>query len=86
MDHPRPAITRSAIISIASSSESSSQRVPYGGRYLTLYSRRGPSCRPFEAAPFGHSRPREIGLAGSPSIWITSPSFTYTSCAQPTAQ
>src|SRR5436853_81493 len=32
---------RSAIISIASSRESSSQRVPYGRRYLTLYSRSG---------------------------------------------
>ena len=28
------------------------------------------------AAPFGQSRPREIGLSGSPSIWVTSPSVT----------
>ena len=38
------------------------------------------------ALPFGHSRPREIGLAGSPSIWVDLPSLTNTFCAQPTAQ
>src|SRR5690349_14742192 len=40
----------------------------------------------FDAAPLGHSRPRELGLACSPSTWITLPSFTYASWAQPTAQ
>jgi pimeloyl-ACP methyl ester carboxylesterase len=38
------------------------------------------------AGPFGHSRPREIGLSGLPSIWMTRSSFTKTRCAQPTAQ
>ena len=38
------------------------------------------------ALPFGHSRPREIGLAGLPSIWVTLPSLTNTFWAQPTAQ
>ena len=38
------------------------------------------------ALPLGHSRPREIGLAGSPSIWTTFSSLTNTFCAQPTAQ
>jgi hypothetical protein len=31
-----------------------------------------------DAAPFGQSLPREIGLSGSPSIWVTSSSFTKT--------
>ena len=34
----------------------------------------------------GHSRPREMGLAGSPSTWVTRPSLTYTFWPQPTAQ
>ena len=29
-----------------------------------------------EAEPFGHNRPREIGLSGSPSIWMTFSSLT----------
>ena len=32
------------------------------------------SC--LDAAPLGHSRPREIGLSGSPSIWMTRSSLT----------
>jgi len=38
------------------------------------------------ADPFGHSRPRLTGESGSPSIWMTLPSLTYTFCPQPTAQ
>ena len=38
------------------------------------------------AEPLGQSRPREIGLSGSPSIWTTLPSLTNTRCPQPTAQ
>ena len=38
------------------------------------------------ALPLGHSRPREIGLAGLPSIWVIFSSLTKTFCAQPTAQ
>ncbi len=34
----------------------------------------------------GHSRPREIGESGSPSIWVTFSSWTYTFWPQPTAQ
>jgi hypothetical protein len=33
-----------------------------------LYSRSGLVMYPRLAAPFGHRRPREIGLSGSPSI------------------
>ena len=42
------------------------------------------SCR--LAEPLGHSRPREMGESGSPSIWVTRPSSTYTFWPQPTAQ
>ena len=38
------------------------------------------------ADPFGHSRPREMGESGSPSIWVTLPSWTKTRWPQPTAQ
>ena len=38
------------------------------------------------AEPLGQSRPREIGLSGSPSIWMTLPSLTKTRWPQPTAQ
>lgn len=34
----------------------------------------------------GQSRPREIGESGSPSIWVTRSSCTYTFWPQPTAQ
>lgn len=34
----------------------------------------------------GHSRPRLMGESGSPSIWTTRSSRTYTFWAQPTAQ
>ena len=50
--------TRSAIISIACSSGSSSHAVPYGRRYLTFDSRSGLLTYPSEADPFGHRRPR----------------------------
>ena len=69
-------MTRSAIISIASSRPSSSHVFPNGRRYLTLYWRDGLVTSDFDAEPFGQSRPREIGLAGSPSIWVTSPFST----------
>jgi hypothetical protein len=38
------------------------------------------------AAPFGHRRPREIGLSTSPSICTMRSSWTYTRCPHPTAQ
>ena len=38
------------------------------------------------AEPLGQSRPREIGESGSPSIWTTFSSLTYTRWPQPTAQ
>ena len=38
------------------------------------------------ALPLGHSRPRLTGESGLPSIWTIFSSFTYTFCAQPTAQ
>ena len=47
-----------------------------GGRYFTLVSRSGEVCMFFVAAPFGQRRPREIGLAGSPSTCVTSPFST----------
>ena len=82
----RVSITRSAIISMARSSDSSSQWVPWGRRYFTRYSRSGPVTSCLLADPFGHRRPREIGLSGSPSIWTTCSSFTKTRCPHPTAQ
>jgi hypothetical protein len=74
----RDRMMRSAIMSVARSSESFSHLVPPGGRYLTLVSRIGELTSFSEAAPFGHSRPREIGESGSPSIWTTFSSLTYT--------
>src|SRR2546423_7080007 len=73
-------------MSVAVSRSSSSQSVARGLRYLTLYSRLGLFTYCSEAAPFGHRRPREIGLSGSPSICTTRSSFTYTFWPQPTAQ
>ena len=56
------------------SSGSSSHSVPNGRRYLTWYSRRGAGDQAARwPTPFGQSRPREIGLSGSPSIWVISP-------------
>ena len=72
--------------SIASSRSSSSHSVANGGRYLIFVRRCGPVTRLRLAAPLGHSRPREIGLSGSPSIWMISPSRTNTRWPQPTAQ
>ncbi len=66
---------RSAIISIASSRSSSCHSVPCGGRYLTLWLRSSLLTSCSEAAPFGQSLPRETGLSGSPSIWVTLPSL-----------
>src|SRR4051812_40076005 len=83
---PRALSTRSAIMSVAVSRSSSSHSVALGRRYLTLYSRRGLFTYCSEADPLGHRRPREIGLSGSPSIWTTFSSLTYTFCPQPTAQ
>ena len=67
---------RSAIMSVACSSDSSSQSAAPGRRYLTLCSRIGELTRPSEAEPLGHRRPREIGESGSPSIWMTFSSLT----------
>ena len=72
----RVAITRSAIMSIAVSRSSDSQAVEPGARYFTRSSRSGFVTRLLLAEPFGQSRPREIGLSGSPSIWVTAPSLT----------
>ena len=63
-------------MSIAWSSASSSHSVPYGRRYCTWSRARGLVTRLREAEPFGQSRPREIGLSGSPSIWVTRSSLT----------
>jgi hypothetical protein len=82
----RAAITRSAIMSIAVSRSRSSQSVPNGRRYRTWYCRAPPMVSCELADPFGHSRPRLTGVSGSPSIWTTLPSLTYTFCPQPTAQ
>src|SRR6185437_6790973 len=82
----RAARTRSAIMSIAVSRSRSSNSVPNGRRYLTLYTREPPvvSCR--LAEPLGQRRPRLTGESGSPSIWTTLASFTNTFWPQPTAQ
>ena len=63
-------------MSIAVSRSSDSHLVPNGLRYLTRYSRTGELTYASVAAPFGHSRPRDIGLSGSPSIWTTFSSLT----------
>ena len=63
-------------MSIAVSRSSSSHSVPCAGRYLTLYSRAGCSCSARDDEPLGHSRPREMGESGSPSIWMTFSSLT----------
>ena len=74
-------------MSIAVSRSSSSHSVPYGRAVAApCCCRRSLVTRLLLAEPFGHSRPREIGLSGSPSIWVTSPSLTKTRCPQPTAQ
>ena len=79
--------TRSAIMSIAVSRSRSSHSVPYGRAVadLRLPQRAGHQVACWRE-PLGHSRPREIGLSGSPSIWMTFPSLTKTRCPQPTAQ
>jgi heme/copper-type cytochrome/quinol oxidase subunit 2 len=64
----------------------SSHRDPCGRRYLTRRSRCGPVTRLLDAEPFGQSRPREMGLSGSPSICTTRFPLLYTSWPQPTAQ
>jgi hypothetical protein len=43
---------------------------------LTFVSRSGELTSFSDAAPFGHSRPRDTGESGSPSIWTTFSSFT----------
>src|SRR5258708_2016615 len=73
-------------MSIAWSRGISRQLRLWGARYFTAYSRSGPLTSSREEAPFGQSRPREIGLSGSPSIWVTTSSWTKTRCPQPTAQ
>src|SRR5215831_4938106 len=79
-------MTRSAIMSMARSRESSSHSVPHGRRYLIVYSRAGPVVSCMLAAPLGHNLPRLIGESGSPSIWVTRSSCTYTFWPHPTAQ
>src|SRR5580693_5598364 len=73
-------------MSIAVSRSRSSNSVPNGRRYFTLYSREPPVVSWRLAEPFGHSRPRLTGESGSPSIWVTFPPETYTFWPQPTAQ
>src|SRR3954466_7667888 len=82
----RVSSTRSAIMSIAVSRSRSSHSVAPGRRWRTVLRRPGLVTRLLDAEPFGHSRPREMGLSGSPSIWTTLSSLTYTFCPQPTAQ
>src|SRR3954468_22368870 len=82
----RDSRTRSAIIFIAVSRSRSSHSVPFGRRYRTFVTRVGLVTRDLLALPLGHRRPRLIGELGSPSIWTIFSSFTYTFCAQPTAQ
>src|SRR3954470_4334175 len=82
----RASSTRSAIISIAVSRSRSSHSVPYGRRYRIFVTRVGLVTSDLLALPLGQSRPRLIGESGSPSIWTTFSSFTYTFCPQPTAQ
>ena len=79
-------MTRSAIMSMARSRGRSSHAVAWGGRYFTFVSRDGPVTRLLVAEPLGHRRPREMGLSGSPSIWVMRPSLTNTCWPQPTAQ
>src|SRR5215213_2280815 len=82
----RASSTRSAIISIAVSRSRSSHSVPYGRRYRIFVSRVGLVTSDLLALPLGQSLPRLTGESGLPSIWTTFSSFTYTFCAQPTAQ
>src|SRR3954471_23955979 len=88
---------RSAIMSMAVSSSSSSHSVPPGRRYFTFVSRPGCWMSWREAEPFGHSVPWLIGERGLPSMSTSSllpraepssplRSRVYTSCPQPTAQ
>src|SRR5438094_43681 len=73
-------------MSMAWTRPSRSHSVPNGLRYSTSYRRPGPVVSWRLAEPFGHSRPRLTGEAGSPSIWVTRPPATYTFWPQPTAQ
>src|SRR3954453_19202902 len=82
----RASRTGSAIMSIAVSRSRSSHSVPYGRRYLTVVTRLGLVTSCLLALPLGHSRPRLIGEAGSPSICTTCSSLTKTRSPQPTAQ
>jgi len=68
--------TRSAIMAVACSRLMYSHSVAPGRRYLTRVSRIGELTSLSDAAPLGHRRPREIGEAGSPSIWTTFSSLT----------
>ena len=71
---------------MACSSGISSHCVPWGLRYRMLCTRCDPVTSWKVAAPLGHSRPREMGESGSPSMSVILPSFTYTFWPQPTAQ
>src|SRR5690349_7629885 len=73
-------------MSIASSSAIGFHSVPPRGRYSTCSGRYEPVTSWNVADPFGHSRPREMGEAGSPSMFVMRPSRTDTSCPHPTAQ
>src|SRR6266404_5616258 len=78
--------TRSAIMSMAVSSSSSSHLVEYGLRYLMRVSRLAWVSSSKLSEPLGQSRPRDIKDAGSPSIEINFPFLWYTSWPHPTAQ
>ena len=82
----RVSTTRSATMSMAVSRSRGSQSVPYGRRYSTWWRRAEPVVSWRVADPLGHSRPRLTGESGSPSIWTTRSSLTYTCWPQPTAQ
>ena len=83
---PRVSRTRSAIMSMAGLEV---ERLPLGAVRAPVEHR---VCRPglltscSLADPLGHSRPRETGESGSPSICTTCSSLTKTRWPQPTAQ
>src|SRR3954447_13375032 len=86
--HPssRAATTRSAIMSIAVSSGSSSHSVPPGRRYLTCVRRFGCWTSWREAEPLGQRVPWLIGELGWPSMSTRRPPSVYTTWPHPTAQ
>jgi hypothetical protein len=75
---PQQAALLVAIMSTARSRSISSQSVAYGARYSAFVWRVGELTSDSDEEPRGHSRPREIGESGSPSMWTTRSSLTYT--------